>query len=94
MVSAVAALALLGVAVVVPPPAAAAQAPVRINSGGPAGTFEGASWQADRWFVGGRASTSADAVQGTTSSPLFQTRRIAPAGYDIRCWPAPTTSPC
>ncbi len=68
-------------------PAAAAQATVRINAGGPAGTYEGVAWQADRYQVGGRASTSSDPVSGTTSSGLFQTRRIAPSGYDIPVLP-------
>ncbi|MFC6852060.1 malectin domain-containing carbohydrate-binding protein [Aquipuribacter hungaricus] len=69
----------------VTPPAV--QPTVRINSGGVAGTFEGEFWQADRWFVGGRTSYSGDRVTGTTSSPLFQARRVAPAGYDIPVLP-------
>ncbi len=63
--------------------AASAGTVIRINSGGPAGTFEGQEWQADRWFVGGRTSVSRDVVSGTTSSTLYQDRRVAPSAYDI-----------
>ena len=55
------------------------QAPVRINAGGPAGTFEGHAYQADTHYLGGTTSWSGDTVTGTTSSALYQDRRIAPA---------------
>ncbi|MFC3689969.1 malectin domain-containing carbohydrate-binding protein [Aquipuribacter hungaricus] len=63
--------------------AASVQAPVRINAGGPAGTFEGQAYQADRWYVGGTTSWSGDTVAGTTSSALYQARRIGAQGYAI-----------
>ena len=44
------------------------QAPVRINAGGPAGTFEGHAYQADTHYLGGTTSWSGDTVTGTTSS--------------------------
>jgi hypothetical protein len=60
-----------------------AQPPVRINAGGSAGTFEGKAYLADTYALGGRKSWSADQVSGTTSSSLYQSRRIAPNGYSI-----------
>ncbi len=63
------------------------QRPIHINAGGPAATFEGIDWQADRWFGGGRAQSSDDAVVGTSSSELYQDRRVAVRGYDIPLQP-------
>ena len=63
--------------------AVAAQAPIRINSGGAAGTFEGKAYLADTFAVGGWNSWSTDPVSGTTSSSLYQSRRIAPSGYAV-----------
>jgi len=74
---------MLGVALQLPASAATVQAPIRINAGGAAGTFEGLAYQADRWYVGGSTSRSGDTVTGTTSSALYQARRIAPRGYAI-----------
>ena len=55
---------------------------LRINVAGPAYTDSvGHLWNADSGFVGGRASTGAYAVAGTTDDPLYYTRRFGAMNY-------------
>lgn len=63
-----------------------AEAVIRINSGGPAFSFDGLDWAADEFFDGGIAFSNPIAIENTTNDELYQTERYANSGtliYEI-----------
>lgn len=54
-----------------------AEAVIRINSGGPAFSFDGLDWAADEFFVGGITFSNPIAIENTTNDELYQTERYA-----------------
>jgi hypothetical protein len=58
--------------------------PLRINAGGPAYTdSSGNLWQADEFYTGGTAGSTATTITGTTDQPVYQTERWGNSNYDI-----------
>ncbi len=59
---------------------------IRINSGGPAYTFNIVEWAADQSFTGGTTFSNNIAIANTSNDKLYQTERYASSGtlvYDI-----------
>lgn len=66
---------------------------VAINAGGPALSFAGINFEADKFFRGGSVNSTTDPISGTSQDALFQTERygiytyeipISEASYDLR----------
>ncbi len=49
----------------------------RINSGGPAFSFDGLDWAEDEFFTGGTAYSNSIDIENTTNDELYQTERFA-----------------
>jgi len=56
---------------------------VAINAGGPQTNYNGITYQADRYSVGGSLYSTSDPIAGTTEDTLFQTERYGSYSYHI-----------
>ncbi|WP_336514419.1 malectin domain-containing carbohydrate-binding protein [Pollutibacter soli] len=57
--------------------------PTLINAGGPAVTFSGQTWSADKNFNGGLLYSYANAIAGTTNDAIYQTERFGNFNYAV-----------
>gem|GEM_PF-337924 len=56
---------------------------IRINVGGPQGTFGSESFIADQYFSGGSLFSATIPIEGTTDDTMYQTERYGTFSYDI-----------
>ena len=62
---------------------------IRINSGGPAFTFNSIAWSADQYFNGGATTNNPVAIANTTNDQLYQTERYHTSGTLVYEIPVP-----